>query len=158
MQGSPHNKNDSGSAQFNFTLSRPENDQAALLAAVEQFGVKNALPDALRYRIGLIVDELVTNCIAHGACTGKNQTVQVSISNKKDELVIEITDSGLPFDPTTHPLPLDPESEPMRVGGVGLCLVRRLTDKMQYTRNDNRNHVVISLDKTKRENACSLKR
>ncbi len=158
MHGFLQSQKDSSHVQFNFTLSRPEKDQAALLAAIEQFGIKNALPDALRYRIGLIVDELVTNCIAHGACIGENQTVQVCILNKEDELVIEITDSGLPFDPTSHPLPQDPENGPMRVGGVGLHLVRRLTDQMQYTRNDNRNHVVISLDKTKRENACSLKK
>ncbi len=140
-------------ARFEFTLSPPEENQAALLAAIEQFGHVHALPEAYRYRLGLIVDELVTNSIVHGACKGIDHTIKVDILNQGKVLIIEIIDTGRPFDPTTHSLSQPcPEGAPIVLGGAGLCLVRRLANQMHYTRSKDHNHLVISLNKVPEEN------
>ncbi len=151
-------ENGSLSAQLDFTLSRPEKNQAELLAAIERFAVRLALSEALRYRLALIVDEVVTNCIVHGACNGKDHTIRVHILDRESELIIEISDTGCPFDPTSHPEPRCPEGEPVLLGGAGLCLVRRLANGIQYTRSRDHNHLLISLNKAKQENACSFKK
>jgi anti-sigma regulatory factor (Ser/Thr protein kinase) len=146
------------SAQLDFTLTQPEKNQADLLTAIERFAVQLALSDALRYRLALIVDEVVTNCIVHGACNSKNQTIKVHILDQESELIIEISDTGRPFDPTTHPLSPCPEGEPVLLGGAGLCLVRRLANGIKYTRSRDHNHLLISLNKAKQETACSFKK
>jgi anti-sigma regulatory factor (Ser/Thr protein kinase) len=146
-------------ARFEATFSRPEENHAALLAAVEQFGLARALNQTLRYRLGVIVDELVMNAIMHGGCTGENQTLSVSIFDQPSELFIEIIDTGLPFDPTAHTLSRCPEEgAQIPIGGVGLCLVRRLADSMKYTRNQDNNNLRLSLKKTPTEDLCSLKK
>jgi len=146
------------SAQLDFTLSRPEKNQAELLAAIERFALEIALSEALRYRLALIVDEVVTNCIVHGACNGENQTIKVHILDQENDLIIAISDTGRPFDPTTHPLSRCPEGEPVLLGGAGLSLVRHLANRIKYTRSRDHNHLLISLNKVKQETACSFKK
>ena len=145
-------------ARFEATFSRPEENHTALLAAVEQYGLERALNQGLRFRLGVIVDELVMNSIMHGGCTGENQTLSVSIFDQPNELVIEIIDTGLPFDPTILVSRCPEEGAQVPIGGVGLCLVRRFADWMKYTRNQDRNNLRLSLNKTKTENVCSLKK
>ncbi len=94
----------------------------------------------------------------HGACSGEDQTIKVHILDHENELIIEIIDTGRPFDPTTHPLSRCPEGAPVLLGGAGLCLVRRLADRIQYTRSRDHNHLLISLNKAKQENPCSFKK
>lgn len=143
-------------ARFATTFSRPEDNHAALLAAVEQYGRDRGLNEGLRYQLGFIVDELVINAIIHGGCTGENNTLSVEIIDLAGELLIEIIDTGLPFNPTTHTLsPSSQEGTQVAVGGVGLWLVHCLTAWMQYTRVKNRNHLKLSLNKTKKEDICS---
>jgi anti-sigma regulatory factor (Ser/Thr protein kinase) len=145
-------------ARFEITLSRPEENPAALLTAIEQYGLERALSHTLRYRLGVIVDELVTNAILHGGCTGEQQTLSVSVVDRPDELIVEIIDTGRLFDPTTHVLSCCHEGEQVPIGGVGLCLVRHLASRMEYTRHKNRNRLLIFINKTKPEDVCSLKK
>ena len=145
-------------ARFEANFSRPEDNHAALLVAVEQYGRERGLNQGLRYRLGVIVDELVMNAIMHGGCTGEQNTLSVGIIDHPNELLIEIIDSGLPFDPTALVSRFPKDTLQISIGGVGLCLVRRLADWMQYTRTKNRNHLRLSLNKTTTENVCSLKK
>ena len=154
----PKDKNGT-SARFTWTLGRPKENHADLLAAVEQYGLQRTLGQAMRYRLGVIIDELVSNATSHGRCGEEQQMLSVAIADHPKELVITLIDNGLPFDPTSHALTPCPEKgTDIPIGGVGLCLVRRLADRMQYSRNDHRNHLSIFLDKNKSENPCSCRK
>jgi len=132
--------------RFEFTLVPPEKDHPLLLAAVEKFAVERGLPPPLRYRLGLIVDELVSNCIVHGRCRGPDKRVWVEVCDQTDRLQIEIIDPGAEFDPTSQALPC-PSRERPAVGGVGLALVRHLVDTYHYTRKEGCNHLLLQLKK-----------
>lgn len=147
------------SARFEYTLARPEKKHAALLAAVERFSLKRNLSQALRYRLSVIIDELVINAIMHGGCCGENQTLSVSILDQPTELIIKIIDTGSPFDPTRPLLPRCPEKgRPVPIGGVGLKMVQHLADRIHYCRHDDRNVILLSLNKNKPEAVCSCKK
>ena len=132
--------------RFEFTLVPPEKDHPLLLAAVEKFAVERGLPPPLRYRLGLIVDELVSNCIVHGRCRGPDKRVRVEVFDQADRLLIEIIDPGPEFDPTAQALPCLTPEQPA-VGGVGLALVRHLVDSYHYTRKEGCNHLLLHLKK-----------
>jgi serine/threonine-protein kinase RsbW len=135
-------------SQFAYTLSRQKNDQATLLDRIQLFAHDNALPEKLCYQLGLIVDELVTNSLVHGGCDDDAQPITVSIEKRQHDLLIEIIDTGIPFDPTSYTSTRCPADGSGPLGGVGLCLVQHLADSMHYSRRNNRNHLVISLDTT----------
>ncbi len=128
-------------------LDRPGQDHAELLAAIDAFAAARSLPESLRYRLGLIVDELVSNCIHHGACLKRGGGVSVTVEDRQEELFVEIVDSGQIFDPTAATLPQCPQAGKVPLGGVGLSLVRRFADWAHYSRSDNHNHLRLSLNK-----------
>jgi anti-sigma regulatory factor (Ser/Thr protein kinase) len=60
------------------------------------------------------------------------------------ELVIEVEDDGRPFNPLQIPPPdMDRPLEQRSVGGLGLHLVRELTSSIEYTRREEKNHLVM---------------
>lgn len=145
-------------ATFDFTLAHPAEEHAALLAALEQFGEQRVLLPALRYRLGLVVDELVSNCIAHGTVPGQDPTIRVFVTDLEDTVVIEIVDAGPRFDPSTHPISRCPEKGPATIGGMGLCLVRNLASDLVYTRGQSSNHLRITLAKASQEPECNSRK
>lgn len=145
-------------ASFDFTLVRPTEEQAALLAALERFCEQRTLLPALRYRLGLIVDELISNCIAHGTVPGQDTTIRVFVTDLENTVVIEIIDAGPRFDPSTHPISRCPEKGPAAIGGMGLCLVRNLAADFTYTRGQSSNHLRITLAKDSQEPECNSRK
>ncbi len=142
-------------ARLDFALLHPEEDHAGLLAAVEEFADTQALPAALRYRLGLVVDELVSNCIAHGARTGRDRGIRVGITDHGGTILIEIVDAGTPFDPTSYTSRRCLDDGDVRVGGMGLCLVRNLAAQIDYSREGGFNRTRVTLAKCTQENACN---
>lgn len=80
----------------------------------------------------LCVDEILANVIRHGygeeAGTDEKK-IHVSFSEFADRVEVLIEDQGLCFDPLSIPLP---ELPPQKPGGLGLYLVRSLSDEVHY--------------------------
>jgi anti-sigma regulatory factor (Ser/Thr protein kinase) len=138
-------------ARIELVLDRSGEDQAGLLAGIDAFAAARSLPETLRYRLGLIIDELVTNCIVHGACLGQGGGVRVTVEDREEDLLVEIVDSGETFDPTAATLPQCPQTGQVPLGGVGLSLVRRFADWAHYSRSNNHNHLRLSLNKNRKK-------
>ncbi|MFZ2197776.1 MAG: ATP-binding protein, partial [Thermodesulfovibrionales bacterium] len=66
--------------------------------------------------------------------------------------VIEVTDWGAPFDATALPDPnLTLEERP--VGGLGIYLIKKMTDEMRYTRQDGQNILSLIIRKDRQADA-----
>jgi serine/threonine-protein kinase RsbW len=79
------------------------------------------------------VDESVTNIIAHGY-RGTRGVVEVEIRVAEGALVVQLRDNAPPFDPTRRAPPdLSSPLERRPLGGMGVHLVRELTDEVRYT-------------------------
>ncbi len=76
--------------------------------------------------IGLIVNELVTDCLKHGFPGGRRGTITVRLTRDSDELILEIADDGIGFTAGV---------DPAASGGFGLKLVELLAAqlKAEYT-------------------------
>ena len=98
------------------------------------------------YSLRLIVDELVSNICRHGSVP-EGATVTLTLFQTDETIVLEIRDSGVPFNPLEHTEPdISSPLEERSIGGLGLLLVRRLSQKMFYRREDNQNVQTIVLD------------
>ena len=119
-----------------------EQVQAHLSAAVPP-------PDAAaRSAVLLIFDELLTNVIkyAHPGERPGRRLIDVRLALATGDVVIEIEDDGVPFDPTVDSARSDAKDVPLedrQIGGWGLSLVRRTADAMSYERAGDRNHVTL---------------
>lgn len=112
----------------------------SLSRAVERLQGQLMCTDRQMFEIVLVLEELVANAIRHGG----GSTIEVLLTKDWDELVITISDDGLPFDPTGQAavdtsLPLDER----QAGGLGIHLVNHYTDSMVYRREQDKNIVTL---------------
>jgi serine/threonine-protein kinase RsbW len=79
-----------------------------------------------------VVDEWVTNVIVHGY-RGADGPVDVTVERIEDEVVVRVRDLAPVFDPASAP-PFDPSVplEHRRFGGMGIFLMRELTDRLEH--------------------------
>lgn len=93
--------------------------------------------------INLILDELVTNAIEHGI-TEPEIDIHISFELADDVITILMKYSGKPFDPTVCKKP--DTTGPLlkrKCGGLGVHIVRTLSNYCCYQRNGNENILTI---------------
>lgn len=115
-----------------------------VFAKVDRFSEQQEWPADLVFQIKLIVEELAMNVINHGNRDG-TEPIDIRLATRGHTIVLEISDSGQPFDPIREaPEPdvsLALEERP--IGGLGLYLVRTLMDETHYRWEDGRNHLTL---------------
>jgi len=105
------------------------------------------LPEVVIFELRTVFYEVATNIRSH-AQMGDDDLVVFTARFEGSKLIMVFADSGIPFDQISSTLDFDPQtaSKNGQTRGLGLTLVRRLTDKMSYVRmNDVIN--VLTLEK-----------
>jgi len=122
-----------------------DNDFAALAPAgakVREFLCGCHAPDSASFLAELVIEELVTNTIKYGFDDKAAHRIQVGVSFHDGQLCIEVRDNGHAFDPLAQEAPdfsLPADERP--IGGLGLHLVRQMTDEVRYERHGDENVV-----------------
>ncbi|MEX0684529.1 MAG: ATP-binding protein [Balneolales bacterium] len=95
--------------------------------------------------IRLAVDEACTNVIKHAYNYDSSKKIQVKVSINAKQLNISLYDSGNCFDPDTFRKPNLKEQvlKKMR-GGMGIYLIKKSMDKVQYRRDDTINEICMT--------------
>ncbi len=101
------------------------------------------VPEERLQELLMAVDEAITNIVMYGY-DGERGDIRISTRLENDCVAVEIVDGGREFDPTKHPAPkLDVPLEERQIGGMGVQLMRRMTDGMEYHRKDGFNHFIL---------------
>ena len=113
-------------------------------AAFAAFAEEHELPDDVRRRFSVALDEMVANVLAHALEGRKAASLAIDADLEGGRLAFTLTDDGPPFDPFSHAAPdtaLSVEDRP--IGGLGIHLVRGLMDEVSYERRDGQNVVTL---------------
>ncbi|GJM28081.1 MAG: hypothetical protein DHS20C17_07160 [Cyclobacteriaceae bacterium] len=108
---------------------------------VENFLRQHGISEIEAGEMVLAVDEVCANLMIHShQCNPKKHIgVQINIT-KADEVQFEISDYGVGFNFCRYKEPsLEDIIKEKKKGGVGLILVRRIMDTMEFIRKANRN-------------------
>ena len=105
------------------------------------------LEQSLAMGINLALEEAVTNVIMYAYPKGSDGLVDIEAILRKNSLDFIITDSGVPFDPTSAAPQVDTTLgvTDRPIGGLGIFLVRNIMDTVSYERIDGKN--VLSMSK-----------
>lgn len=108
-------------------------------------------------KTALAVEELFVN-VAQYAYPGAKGSIRIKIAFPDDSTVrIELTDEGIPYDPTGRE---DPDiTLPLKkrgIGGMGIFMARNIMDEMKYDRTDGCNHLVLIRKYVKEEGADTV--
>ena len=124
------------------TNSMPELE--GLYAAVNQFLERHHVPYRSGYAVNLALEELVVNIIRYAYMDDDPHQIDIGIGIVEGQVILELRDSGRPFDPREAP-PHDVEDEDLEVGGLGLVLVLDIVDSLTYRRQNDANHVQVCI-------------
>ena len=119
-------------------LENVELVQIAVEASLQQLAVQ----EAISKEIGTAVREAVANAIKHGNQSDASKQVRVDFGLEGDEVVIEIQDEGVGFDPNQVPNPLAPENL-LKPNGRGILLIREFMDRVEYVFQNERGTALI---------------
>ena len=132
------------------TLQAEVSELERLNRWIESLCAHDRIPPPLAFRVDLCLTEVVTNVINYAypaepvprEATPRELAVHCFFS--PEELVFELVDHGIGFDPTAYVLPAPPTSlEDAEIGGRGLRLVRQYVGSMRYRRDGRDNHLEL---------------
>ena len=102
-------------------------------------------PDKRVQEIELAVEEALVNIFNYAYPDRDNGDVEVTCGlDGQGRLIIEIRDSGIPFDAGTQSGPeLNATIAERKIGGLGIFLIRKMADEMRYRREGEENVLTL---------------
>lgn len=107
--------------------------------ALQDFGESRDVPAKMLFGLTLALEECGSNIVTHALKRDPEQTFTAIFEHTGSEIIIELRDSGIMFDPTaavTSDGIADDDAPP---GGWGIFLVRKYTDELVYHREGGEN-------------------
>ena len=125
-----------------FSLHVPSSTENLVMIRefVTSIGEQAGLPPAEIMKLETAVDEACSNVIEHAY--GSDVTKEVSVRATLDDQILEITvtDTGIGFDPSTvEQKGLDKLMRGRKSGGLGMLLMRKFMDTVDYSISSDRN-------------------
>lgn len=112
-----------------------------VVAHAQQAEVNEQLIEALR----LAVDEACTNVIKHAYKGDPNEEVSLTMTIESTHIIVQIQDRGRPFDQEAYRRPnVLRLSRERKSGGLGVDIIRRLMDKVEYLSKDDINEIKLT--------------
>lgn len=122
--------------------------QAGTSVLLEQFGAfasLHQLPVQIQRDTELALDEVMSNIMRHGYGHDGPYRITVELAVERGVLEIQVIDDARAFNPLEARDPnTDVTLAERPLGGLGLYLVKRLMDRLEYSRRDDRNHLVMT--------------
>ena len=112
--------------------------------AMREFLERAGVSAEVAFALDLAYEELLTNTIKYAYRDNDTHRIGIVITVDADAVELEVIDDGEPFDPTVQEAPntsLPVDERPL--GGLGLHLIKNLTDAFTYRRDDEKNCVKI---------------
>ena len=129
---------------YTFELKSDLSELKTLNRHLNHFGQVHGLPEMLISEINICLDELFTNLVMYGFNDDLKRVIRFHFEKKDNVLILTIEDNGMPFNPllkTDPQLPADLDEA--EIGGLGLHIVKKLIDKMEYERTGGKNRLTL---------------
>lgn len=119
---------------------------AGVRAALDEFGRfcdARGIPDPVRRRFMVALDEVLSNIVRHGRPEDGVMLVRVDLSG--ETLTVTVEDSSEAFNPLDGPA-ADTTSalEHRKAGGAGIAVVTGLLEDVRYERAGGRNRLIMA--------------
>ena len=134
----------------------------SLRRTLHEYGVCTGIEKHTLKKLEIALEEAVVNIISYSHATEIELKIQRSTLNAprnatlskierssrshtltERTLNITLTDNGVPFDPTSSECDTAKIIEERQMGGLGISLLRQITDEQHYQRTDERNQLTI---------------
>lgn len=142
-----------GSETVSFEVRNRIADLDELHRKVETFAETCGMPMKCTFEVSLVLEELFNNIISYGFDGNGEHPIRFTLSIDDNLLTMRIEDTGAPFNPVKA---TDPDVKcPLmdrEIGGLGVHLVKKLSNRMTYERTGTKN--ILTIVKTVDPDGC----
>jgi anti-sigma regulatory factor (Ser/Thr protein kinase) len=129
---------------YSFELKNDLSELEQLCQTCEEIGRDINISDKTIFEMNLALDELFTNIISYGFSDQQDHTIKINITIEGDQLQMRIEDDGVPFNPLESKTPdFQCGIEKCKIGGLGIHLIRKMMDDVQYKRVSDKNILLL---------------
>ncbi|MEM9326462.1 MAG: ATP-binding protein [Bacteroidota bacterium] len=123
------------------TIPCSKSKLADIRTFVNDILMENHMPELESHKIVLAIDEVCANLIIHSNNCDPGERLELLVDFRKgDQVSFVIRDRGVSFDLSRYQEPsMDEIIASKRKGGLGLMLVKRIMDKIEFTTENNYN-------------------
>lgn len=133
------------SAEMSLTMTTADSPEQ-LVEAVALFVQTHDLPPRAAFLLDLVLEEIVTNVINHGAGSAE-ANIRIALAVEGERIAGTVRDDAAPFDPLAlAPVDVAAHIDDRAIGGLGIHLVREMTETVAYSREDGHNVLTFSID------------
>lgn len=129
--------------------TRFQNRLADLIAAMEaavRFLNENGVKSEAVHTANLAIEELTTNTLKYGYDDNAAHEILLRVEIQPGRLLLLFEDDGHEFNPLLLAEPdVNLPVEERAIGGLGIHLVRRFAQEMNYERRDGRNRLTVAI-------------
>ena len=130
--------------QLELTLPNQRSGVTRLQDQLEAFAQQQGLAARALHDVQLALEEHLTNILSYGYDDKQEHLIRVSLELNLAELRVEVEDDGHPFNPLERLAP--DTSKPIEerpIGGLGIHMMRKALDGMEYRRREGKNILVM---------------
>src|SRR5438105_12865810 len=89
------------------------------------------------YTLTLALEEMITNIIKYGYDDTLAHEIEIELDIRDNQARVAILDDGHPFNPLARPeVDVNKPIEDRDIGGLGIHLVRKMLDEVDYERRE----------------------
>ena len=104
----------------------------------------NRITDQIVNQMGVVIDEVLSNIINHGYTDQLSHEIEVFIGINSGYLELIFKDDGISFNPLlVEQEALSNHEKETKIGGLGIQLMKRLVDDVEYNRIGTMNQLKI---------------
>ena len=131
-------------AYARFDLTSSDAELPSLAEGLESFALTHDLAPRLALELQVVLDEVIVNITHHGYQGEVGKPITVELKLDPGVVTIQVEDEARPFNPLMLPEPdLTRAVEQRTPGGLGVHLMRKLTDEVSYERLGDKNCLTL---------------
>lgn len=131
-------------------LQNRTSESSKLSDFLAEFISTNGIPDTIHNDLRLAAEEAFINIVNYAFPNKETHTISIEICSASNTVSITFIDSGIEFNPL---LPLnnnpDKDTKDFSEGGMGINLIKSLTDQQKYNRIKQRNVFTVTKNYSK---------
>ena len=140
------NPSPAAGADRHLTLHNDIEEIPRLQTFMQSIADETGIGHALAMSLNLALEEAVSNVMLYAYPPDTEGLVYVLAHIGEDRIDFRVSDNGIPFDPTVAAEPdLTADVKDRPIGGLGIFLVKRIMDKVSYSRENGKN--ILSMTK-----------
>lgn len=117
-----------------------------LCTKINKLAQNNSFSEQLVFCLNVCLEEMLTNIIKYSYDDGNEHEIEVHLEIANEIISLTIIDDGHEFNPLEAEIPdINSDIKHRQVGGIGIFLTCKMSNKVTYTRKNDKNVLKILL-------------